>query len=957
MAAAATRKLERSPPGVLPLTTVAIAFINMDIRRIGRFAPGCLARCRAEAAGWIRAEPLPERPLVVAAVAVAAGCGVPALVDVPVAAWWLAAVSALAIWAWLAATRRPAAAAGWLLAGVCAGAAGWATARSSLFPADDLAWSLTEAPRPVAIEGTLLESPRLLSLPAVDPLRGGASRAGPSRPCRECVVAVDAVRDGPSWRAASGRAAVIIDEHGGASGERLAAGCRLRVFGRGLRPTAPLNPGEFDFRERARSLRCLSIVRTHTDGVLPIGPPSVWSMTPWVDAWRQRGVEVLQSHLSPRQAPLAAALLLGGRESLPREESLEFLVTGTIHILSISGLHVGLLSLALFRVCRAVALARGWSLLLVACCTGLYMALVRAETPVVRATLLVWLGCLAAAVGRRALAANSLALAAIVVLAWHPPEIFRTGTQLSFLSTAVLVAVSVALPRRSADDPIERLIDRSRSPGERRLRGIARQAWELFVTGAAVWAVSAPVVAWRFHLVSPIGLILNPLIAPLVAVAMAWGFLCLLAAAVSESLAAPCGWVCDGTLRCIAALVSWSSDLPGGYFWVAGPPGWWVAGWYVILAAALLVIPRERLVRARTWVALAAAWCGCGAAAVGMARWSWGDPSALRVVVAAMGHGCGIVVRSPTGRCLVYDAGRLGAAAAARRGMAAVLWHEGVRRIDTLAISHADTDHFNAVPELIERFPIGEIVVTKPFLESDSPAVAEVLRRVRGVGIPLRIVHAGDSFPLDQCCRIRILHPHDSSHPQAAPSEGGSSARPSDNETSLVMAVDSAGRRLLLTGDLEGEALRRFVASGPGECDVLVAPHHGSRTTLPPDIARVTAADWVFISGAGGRGWSDVRQAYATARGDGRIAAVVKTGWDEHSGGAIEATLTAGDVVVRQFVAGRWRRLPAPAPPQASASIAGSGASGRVSTQPAAISSNWLATKPASNSSTPLVKP
>ncbi|MFM8804569.1 MAG: ComEC/Rec2 family competence protein, partial [Planctomycetia bacterium] len=801
-----------------------------------------LAACAARWAGWVRREPLPERPLVVVAAAVVTGCAVGGVIDLSPAAWWLAALIAIGGWAIAFRSGRHAVAACAVLVGIACGAAGWCSARWNLFPRDDLAWSLSESPQPVAVEGVVVESPRRLSVPVVDPLRSAAARAAAERSSSECVLAVRAVRRGASWRPASGRAALIVE------GEPpdLSAGCRVRVLGRGMRPSAPLNPGEFDFRQRARSLRCLSIVRAHAaECVRVLSRPGVWSLTGWIDRLRGDGVEVLGRHLSPERAALAAALLLGSREALPREESLEFLVTGTIHILSISGLHVGFLSLALFKVLRLVALPRGWSLVAVALCTGLYMLLVRAETPVLRATLLVWLACLGAAIGRRSLAVNSLALAAILVLLWHPPELFRVGSQLSFLSTAVLIGAAAALPRTDTDDPIERLIERSRTPLERRLRRIGRQGLEMVVTGTAVWAVTAPLVAARFHLVSPVGLVLNPLIAPLVAVAMAWGGLCLVMAPVSTPLAAACGWACDGTLRSIEGIVSWAAGLPGGYCWVAGPPGWWVAGWYVLLGLSLLILSRERLVRLGTWAAVAAAWVGVGWVGTAAQRLIVPEPTEMRAVVAAMGHGCGIVVRSPTGRCLVYDAGRLGAPAAARRAMTAVLWHEGVTRIDTLVISHADTDHFNAVPELLQRFAVGEIVVPPPFLRSDSWAAGELLRLAAVAGVPVRAAEAGDSFALDPLCRIRVLHPAAQTSRQQGSPPHEAAPPVQDNETSLVLAVESAGRRLLLTGDIEGDALARFVASDPDTCDVLVAPHHGSRTSLPPDIARATAADWV----------------------------------------------------------------------------------------------------------------
>ena len=909
--------------------------------------------------GCLRSESLPDRPLMVVAVAVAAGCGLPAVVELLPVVWWLTAVVTLLACPLLLWAGRPHWASVAVVVAILGGSAGWSAVRSDFFFVDDLAWSLTSSPQPVAIEGVVVESPRRLTVPLVDPLRSSASQAAMQRPSSECVVAVRAVRRGSRWRPAAGRAALIVD------GEppELTAGCRVRVLGRGIRPPPPLNPAEFDFRTRAQSLRCLSIVRVHSaECVRVISRPTAWSPMVWIDALRDRGVEILRRHISAERAPLAAALLLGSREALPREESLEYLVTGTIHILSISGLHVGFLALALFKVLRILAFTRGWSLLAVAGCTGLYMVLVRAETPVVRATLLIWLTCLGAAVGRRSLAANSLALAAIVVLLIHPPELFRIGSQLSFLSTAVLIGASAALPRAASDDPIERLIQRSRSPLERRLRRIGWQTWGVLVTGAAVWAVTAPVVAARFHLVSPVGLLLNPLIAPLVAVAMAWGFLCLVAATVSATLAAACGWACDATLACIGQLVAWAAALPGGYFWVTGPPGWWVTGWYLLLAATLLLVTRERLVRISTWVTVTAVWMGLGWAGVAVPRLVCPPPPSLRVVVAAMGHGCGIVVRSPTGRCLVYDAGRLGAPSAARRAMTAVLWHEGVTRIDTLVISHADTDPFNAVPELIDRFAVGEIVVPPAFLENDSWSVEELLRQARGAGIPVRSTQAGESFAVDPLCRIRVLHPAAGNVPPQPTRATTSAPAPTpDNETSLVLSVEAAGRRLLLTGDLEGESLARFIASDPDSCDVLVAPHHGSHSSLPPDIARATAADWVIVSGLGASGWPEVREAYATARGNGSRARVMKTGPtapasptagppEDSSGGAIALTFTAACVRVEQFNDGTWRACPL----QAAEDLP---ASGRVRAQPTVRKSNWLATNPASSMSTPLVKP
>jgi competence protein ComEC len=855
-----------------------------------------------------RSEPLPSRPVVVVAVCLALGCGVGRLAEWPgggsfVAGWWAAAVAAVTVWAWALWYGRPRVGEAAVCAAVCFAGAAWSEARFDLFRGDDLAWHLSDSPAPVAITGTVEESFRLLPVAAGDPRRAAA--IGPSS---ECLVRIDAFRSGSRWRPASGSAAVVVD----GDPPSVRVGDRIRVLGRGLRPAPALNPGEFDFRLRARAHRCLSIVRVGSRrGIKVLSPTGSLAPAAFIDGLRSRGVAVLEAHVSPQRAPLAAALLLGSRESLPREEADDFLATGTVHILSISGLHVGLLSLALFKLLRLAIVPRGWSLLVVALVTGGYMLLVRAETPVLRATLLVWLSCLAAAVGRRSPAVNALAVAAIVVLIWRPAEVFSAGAQLSFLSTGVLVGVAALLPRsRLPDDPIDRLIERSRTPLERYARGLGWQVWTLFATGAAVWIVTSPLVAARFHIVSPVALLVNVLVAPLVAVAMGSGFLCLATAAVSNTLASLGGAACDGSLAWMTAVVGWAADLPASHVWLPGPPAWWVAGWYLLLAATLLWLPAAALRRARTWAVVTSGWIAVGLV-VGVTTWMIAaPPPRMRVVVAAMGHGCGIVVRSPGGRCLVFDAGRLGAPGAARRAMASVLWSEGIARIDTLVVSHADTDHFNAVPELLGRFAVGEVLVPPALLQSESPAVLDLVERVRGHGIPLRTVRGGDAFAIDPLCRVRVLHPD--------PAESWPAPIP-DNQTSLVMAVESAGRRLLLTGDIEGEALAHFIAADPDTCDALVAPHHGSRSSLPPDIAAATAPEVMLVSGLGGPAWPEVRAAYAAASGA-KEAAVLKTG----GAGAIAIEFTAADVRLAQFAAGSWRPIPQD-PPEVAGDGVGSG--------------------------------
>jgi competence protein ComEC len=821
-------------------------------------------------------------PLVPVAASMVFGGAVGGLLPCGVAtaiAWWSSAVAALVTW-WLASrSARAPWASVWLLLAVTLASAGWCGARRHLFPREDVAWRLDAAPRPIVLEGVALESPR--SIPREH--RGGAAE-----PASEFTLRVGAVRLGGAWKPAAGRASIVVD----GSVPAVLPGAVLRVFGRGVRPSPALNPDEFDFRAKARDLGCLSIVRCRTgDGIEVVSQPAWYAPALGLHHLRVRGMERLEEAIAPSRRAFAQALLLGSRESLPREESREFLVTGSVHILSISGLHVGILAAALAGILRLTPLPRSWSLALVALLVGFYMLLVRAETPVVRATLIVWLACLASLCGRRALSLNSLALAAIVVFVLTPTELFRIGTQLSFLSTGVLVAVVAALgDRRPTADPIERLIERSRSRGQRLVRTAGRGLRDAIVAGAAVWAATAPIAAATFHLFTPVAVLLNVVIAPLVAVAMALGFLCLAASVVSGSIGGFFGALCDLTLWAVQACVDAAAAVPGGHAWIAGPPDWWVMGWYAVLAVVAIALPQRLLRRPAPWLAVGTAWIGVGLAALGVsATRPWGRD--FSVVTTSLGHGLGVLVRTPAGSSLLYDAGRLGAPGAATRGVSGVLWSDGLDRIDCLVLSHADTDHFNAVPELLERFAVGRVVVSGDFLRDTSPATADTVAAIRGCGIPIDVVASGDAFSLDTGCLVRVLHP------------GRGEPFRSDNEASLVLSVEVGGRRLLLTGDIEGEAVSRLVATNPGRCDVLVAPHHGTVTSLPPAIAEATMPRVVLVSGLGGTRWSDVRTAYARAAGN-PPSRVIKTG----ARGAIRVRLSDDRIGIDRYATDGWHR-------------------------------------------------
>src|SRR5262249_34091070 len=202
-------------------------------------------------------------------------------------------------------------------------------------------------------------------------------------------------------------------------------------------------------------------------------------------------------------------------------------------------------------------------------------------------------------------------------------------------------------------------------------------------------------------------------------------------------------------------------------------------------------------------------------------------PQELRCTFLSVGHGGCTVLEPPDGRTLLYDAGALAGPDVTRWHIAPFLWHRGIRRIDELFLSHADLDHFNGLPALLERFAVGRVSCTPSFQARQAPGVEATLEALRNHRLPLKVLHAGHRLMAGEV-ELEVLHP-----PRDGP-DGNENAR------SLVLLVRHAGHALLLTGDLEGKGLDRLLSLQPRRVEVLMAPHHGSPRANLPELAAWT---------------------------------------------------------------------------------------------------------------------
>lgn len=749
---------------------------------------------------------------------------------IPVAQTLLASLAFLLAWLIMRLSGSHGLAVVYLWIAVGAAGAAYHHSRRHVFADDDIRWSATEEPKLARVRGQIAGEPFLVRAEPTGPLR-----AFPALDSTRVVLSVSHILRHGDWQSACGAALVLVPERA----TSLTLGSDVEVFGLMRLPPAPANPGEFDFASflQDQGIGVVITVRETAEGIVVRDQGRMRFPAGWLAYLRSHWSEMLDAALPQAEADLATALLLGDGAAVTRAEWDKYLKTGVIHVLAISGQHLAVLGAFALLVLGVVGVPRRSRALTIALVLVGYALLTGGRPPVMRAAWMVCALCGGMLLRRRVLSASSFALAWIVVVIANPTDIFSPGCQLSFLAVAVLLWGTGQATRGSVfgwstdDDPLARLIDESRPYWLRRLRAAGRWIAIGYLVNTAVWLAVTPLVAARYHVVSPVAALIGPPLVALTSLALITGFLFLLIAPLIWPVALLFAAFTGALLRACSWIVDVGVTLPGGYSYVPDVPTWSLWGFY---APLLVYLGLPLLRRYSCWV-LAAGALVCVVALLGL--WPRGGDG-LRCTFLAVGHGGCTVLETPDGRVLLYDAGAITGPEVTRRQIAPFLWSRGIRGIDELILSHADLDHFNGVIALLERFSVEHVTCTPSFATRPTPGIRLTLQKLHDAGLPpLRVVKAGDRLDFGDVY-MDVLHP-----PPVGP-EGNENAR------SMVLLIRHGDHTLLLTGDLEGPGLNRVLGLNPPHIDVLMAPHHGSPASNTTDLAR-WAKPTVVVSSQG----------------------------------------------------------------------------------------------------------
>ena len=671
-------------------------------------------------------------------------------------------------------------------------------------------------------------------------------------------------------------------------------GDRIKVRARIRQPFGTRNPGGFDYGAylRDRGIHAVAFVRgpdriqVQPPGVFDI-EARVWSQ---IDRWRNQVRQVAISTLRQPARGLFLGMIVGEQNDIHPDVRDDFMTTGTVHIISISGSHLGLLAFVSFLGVRGMTrrMPARWlerlscvltpkqlAVLVTIPMVIFYTLLSGAHVATVRSLLMILLYLFAVWIGHERQIVIALGIAALFTTLSDPKAMYDLSFQLSYVSVLAIALVF----RWSHSDNEEDDMPQSAMV---KLKNWAKQ-YALMTLAATVGTV--PLVAYYFNQVAWLGIFANAVVVPfvgLLVVPLGLGASMIVLLGGLDQL--PFGWVHQEIMNGLTSVVGMMATVPGAKWHVASPAILAMAGFYLCLMVALLSRKLTLRVISGSALILFLLW------------WVWSprhvfEDDALRVTFLDVGQGDATVLELPGGETILVDGGAayerwdIG-----RMVVGPYLWDRGIRRLTHVIATHPQLDHVGGLSWIIENFEIDHywsngIQRTNRFYQRLHDALEKK-------GLVERIAWEGEEMIKEGPCRLVSLNP-----PLA---ENGSTLHELRghelNDLSVVLSLTCGQHSILLMADAEVEALTRLIHHPlVTSATVVKIPHHGAKSSLNRRwIQRLDAENAVVSAGRGnryGHPAQDVLQAYDHMN-------IYRT----DSGGAIVLSmkLDSGDSLIRR---------------------------------------------------------
>ncbi|NUO79917.1 DNA internalization-related competence protein ComEC/Rec2 [candidate division KSB1 bacterium] len=601
--------------------------------------------------------------------------------------------------------------------------------------------------------------------------------------------------------------------------QNLAPGADAILRGRLRLADEERNPGEFDYRMYLRA-HDISALFYCSDSLPLWTRPALtrWSLAQLSADTRAWLKKQLPKFSRGQELALLKGLLLGEIEEIDQEIMESFARTGLIHILSVSGLHVGFIALLLMLAASLARIPKRRQWLFIVIALWCYAHLTGLKPPIVRASLMATALLAGRAFERETNLPNNISVAALLILLWHPLQLLQLGFQLSFLAMFGLAYLYKPLLVLFA-----RIIPWRWQP--------LRWAMALLAASLAAQLATLPIIVTTYGRLPLTAIWGNLMVIPVSFLTVATATLACTCAPFSNFVMQVYGAVADCAAAFMLKFTHWLATLPFAYIEGVRLAPWLIVSYLLLLATFV------------TWRKSTRRWLlPCALLVLNVHVWNeaLGEVPRLRVTFFDVGQGDAAVLEFPQGKRLLIDTGPWRGETNAGASVLVPYFHrQGIRRLHAVVISHPHTDHLGGLPALLSALQIDTVYQCSN--TTSSELVQRCARLMDSLHVPYRALHAGEQLHGFSPAAVTALC--------SSTGDQNPSWRDNLNDASLVIKIIFGKTSLLFPGDVEQLGEAHLLQHTPAlDSDLLKVGHHGSRTSSSEVFLRAVTPQWAVIS-------------------------------------------------------------------------------------------------------------
>jgi competence protein ComEC len=597
-------------------------------------------------------------------------------------------------------------------------------------------------------------------------------------------------------------------------------------------PAGRRNPYEPDFSRNLslNGIDALLYVRGYHNIETSGTGNASYLMTAFINPLRNYISGVIDRNISGESAHFLRGLMLGDRSRISEEVREHFVSAGVIHVLAVSGLHVGIVTVIIFSVLGFLRIPRIPKILLTIAGLMIFMYMTGAAPSVIRATVMASIILLGIVLQRKSDIYNSVAVAALVLLMYDTRDLFKPSFQFSFVA---VLAIVYLYPRFSGG--MMRRFPRLEE------RWLLRYAVQLFLVSCAAQIGTLPFTAFYFERVSLAAFGANLLVIPCVFFVLSFGFAAVVVGTLNPLLERIYGYTSDFLLTGMLRFIEFVSQFSYASIEVYN---FNVIDGLIFFAVTAVIVHITNPRRFRLSVLVLMMVLNIYIIDYNINFDADRRQAILSITMLDVGQGDALFIEFPDGKTMLYDSGpRTIRSDAGERIVVPFLKRHGIRHIDAVVISHPHADHYGGLEAVLDEVSVGTVYDTG---QSGSGQWYAALHKKIGLEkIPVTLVRGGDFIDGFDNVRIYVVHP---APPFVQKPEDDRSWNL--NNASIVLLIIYGDTRILLTGDAEREAEHYmiYIYDDFLRADILKAGHHGSRTSNTDGFLSMVAPETAIIS-------------------------------------------------------------------------------------------------------------